>query len=700
MIRRIYTHLLLVSIYTAVSVAAALLLLPSCNQVSAQEARLESEKFGGRSFDYGQVDRISEEENLKIQKAIEENIEMLSKAGRIRSRVSLVGKIQLAWPTQKAPGVTDFNIGQIPYYVDQQPAFPNQTLDWNCGTRTYDRADGYNHSGTDIVSFPFPWKRMVNNEVFAVAAASGTIVLKQDGHPDNNCVSGNFPVNSIHILHRDGSIGWYLHLKKDSLTSKSEGDTVDEGEFLGVVGSSGNSTVPHLHFELYDSEGNLQDPFEGPCNSLNSFSWWKQQEPYRNSRINTMMTGSAQPQFPACPSPEITNEKTVFRPLDPLVTTAFFRDLQSGQRTDFEIIKPDGSIFSQWGFTSQNTFNAHFRFANWQLEADAPRGVWKYRANLDGTLYEIPFAVKRAPFDFDGDNKTDVAIYRSPDCGGGRTDPSGTNCTPTWWILRSSDLGVRAQVFYSGHPAITPEDFTGDGKADIAFFDQNINQANRQWYVLRSEDSSYYSFEFGSSGDIAAPGDFDWDGRSDPAVFRPANGTWYIVRSSDQEIQIVQFGAPGDKPTVADFDGDGVDDFGIFRPDSGQWWQLRSREGVKAFEFGTGTDRTAVGDYTGDGKADIAFFRPATGEWFVLRSEDDSYFAFSWGTSSDVPAPGDYDGDGIYDPAVFRTHAVEGTWYILGSTSGFQTVQFGSDGADTPVPSAYSRTGPFELAPS
>jgi uncharacterized delta-60 repeat protein len=274
----------------------------------------------------------------------------------------------------------------------------------------------------------------------------------------------------------------------------------------------------------------------------------------------------------------------------------------------------------------------------------------------------------KAPFDFDGDGKTDISIFR-PTLG-------------QWWYLRSSDSSNRAFQFGSSTDKIVPADYTDDGKTDIAVF----NPSTGFWSILRSEDSTFYGFPFGTSGDIAAPADYDGDGRTDAAVFRPSNSTWFISKSSGG-TSIQQFGATGDKPTVADYDGDGKADLAIYRVALGQWWYVRSSDGTnRAFQFGTATDKPIQGDYTGDGKADLAFFRPSTGEWFILRSEDSTFYGFPFGINGDIPASGDYDGDGRLDAAVFRPS--NSTWYLNRSTSGIQIVGFGANG-DQPVPSTF-----------
>jgi hypothetical protein len=275
----------------------------------------------------------------------------------------------------------------------------------------------------------------------------------------------------------------------------------------------------------------------------------------------------------------------------------------------------------------------------------------------------------KSPFDFDGDSKTDISIFR-PTLG-------------QWWIQKSQTAVTNVFTFGASTDKLVPADYTGDGKTDVAFF----RPTSGEWFILRSENASFYSFPFGSGTDIPAPGDFDNDGKIDPAVFRQSNGTWYILLSSGG-TRIEQFGVNGDLPVVGDYDGDGMADKAIFRPSNGQWWISRSQAGLIVASFGTNTDKTVQGDYTGDGKTDVAFFRPTSGEWFILRSENSSFYSFPFGISTDTPVPGDYDGDGKQDAGVFRGSNV--TWYINGSQSGQIIQSYGTSG-DIPTPNSFVR---------
>jgi len=328
----------------------------------------------------------------------------------------------------------------------------------------------------------------------------------------------------------------------------------------------------------------------------------------------------------------------------------------------------------RWGdYTSMNidpTDDCTFWYTN---EYYATTSATGYRTRI--ASFKFPgcvSAVNRAPMDFDGDNKTDVSVFR-PAPG-------------EWWYLKSSNGTNGAAQFGASTDTIAPADFTGDGKTDLAFF----RPSSGSWYVLRSDDLTFYAFPFGGAGDVPMPGDFDGDSKADAAVFRPSIATWYVNRSSGGTT-IQQFGLPTDLPVAADYEGDGKTDIAVFRPtgaNGAEWWIAKSSGGTFATQFGSATDKAVPADYTGDGKADVAFWIPSTGQWFILRSEDLTYYAFPFGGSGDSPVPGDYDGDGKADAAVFRPS--NSTWYANKSGGGTLIQQFGQTG-DLPVPNAFVR---------
>jgi uncharacterized delta-60 repeat protein len=351
----------------------------------------------------------------------------------------------------------------------------------------------------------------------------------------------------------------------------------------------------------------------------------------------------------------------------------------TGQSDDFTVVRyqSDGSLdtgFGNGGIVTTSIGNGNDKAYGMGIQPDGKIVVAGWTHN--GVDYDFglaryegdPVAPRRVPFDFDGDSKTDISIFR-PVVG-------------EWWYLKSSNGGNAALQFGSSADKLAPGDFTGDGKTDIAFW----RPLTGEWFILRSENNSFYSFPFGTTGDIPAPSDFDGDDRTDAAVFRPSTATWYVLNSGGG-TSIVNFGAPEDKPVPADFDGDGKTNIAIFRPGDGSWWYLQSSDSqYKVYRFGVGTDKPVQGDYTGDGKADLAVFRPSSGEWFVQRSEDGSYFSLPFGAPGDIAVPGDYDGDGKFDTSVFRPS--NSTWFMNQTTAGIGIVTFGTTG-DTPVPNAF-----------
>ena len=80
---------------------------------------------------------------------------------------------------------------------------------------------------------------------------------------DVTCDGNPVVANRVVLRHADGFETLYWHLKEGSVAVRV-GQRVVCGEGLGLVGSSGYSTVPHLHFEVSDADGVRVDPFAGP----------------------------------------------------------------------------------------------------------------------------------------------------------------------------------------------------------------------------------------------------------------------------------------------------------------------------------------------------------------------------------------------------------------------------------------------------
>ena len=98
-----------------------------------------------------------------------------------------------------------------------------------------------------------------------LAAADGEVVHVVDGLEDQ--VAGELPArgelpldeadgNSVVIDIDDGPYMLYAHMQPGSL-KVSEGDTVSKGDVIGLVGNTGNTLAPHLHFHVMDGPSPL-----------------------------------------------------------------------------------------------------------------------------------------------------------------------------------------------------------------------------------------------------------------------------------------------------------------------------------------------------------------------------------------------------------------------------------------------------------
>lgn len=355
---------------------------------------------------------LSNAQRELIHQEIASNKAQLKAEGKLQTLNKQGGHPLFIWPVSQASGHNYNSVWSTTNYIDHNPAFPNQISDYDCGTRSYDTSSGYNHKGFDIISWPFWWKQMELNQAINIAAAEGQITAKNDGSYDKNCTFNNDTPNYIAVEHSDGSTAWYLHMKNGELTTKGIGDFVAEGEFIGVIGSSGSSTLPHLHFEVYDIDNNLIDPSIGSCNDFNTDTWWLNQKNYYNPQVNAAITHDAPPEFFDCPQTEITHESNQFDLGDLVTFAVYFKDQEAGSSINLKITKPDNTILYNWDFALTDYYLNSYWY--WQYNVSM-EGTWKWETTYLGETTSHEFNV--GELGIEDSNLSQVNMYPNPTQG-------------------------------------------------------------------------------------------------------------------------------------------------------------------------------------------------------------------------------------------------------------------------------------------
>ena len=278
--------------------------------------------------------------------------------------------------------------------------------------------------------------------------------------------------------------------------------------------------------------------------------------------------------------------------------------------------------------------------------------------------------------DFDGDGKADFAVTRQ----------EGNQLI---WYLWQTTAGFKAVHWGTNFDNVVAGDYDGDNRTDLAIarLVQSV-PVKLDYYVLSSQTNSLLFNSVTSSGGpqwSQFPQDFDGDGKADPGVV-DIETRRITHRSSVTGGNVILIYTAGDFAIrIGDMDGDAnCEIVSVVLATRMVTTRNPATSMGQQFFFGITNDRYVPADFDGDGKGDLTIFRPSSGDWWWIRSSDSVVNVLHWGVDQDIPVPADYDGDNKTDQAVYRRSGPNGIFYVNGSQTGFQAFTWGLP-SDLPV---------------
>jgi murein DD-endopeptidase len=278
-------------------------------------------------------------------------------------------------------------------YFDRDPS--PAAVDFGCGRQTYD-----GHDGTD---FAIPDEKIMAQGVPVVAAAAGKVLRVRDGIVDRRLQSSTDKAgiegiecgNGMVIDHGNGWEAQYCHLRKDSVIVKP-GMQVAKGTKLGLVGTSGMTSFPHVHV-TFRYQKKAVDPFVGVdaklgCNVARNPIWDKP--------IDYISTGLIRAGFaPKPPDINFIWQGQFFATKLPAKSPALLFWVQSygvlaGDREHYKLFDPNGKIVADRASEIKAPSRTWLGYVGKRNNPNSPLtpGVWRAEYRLtrgDRVLTEI-----------------------------------------------------------------------------------------------------------------------------------------------------------------------------------------------------------------------------------------------------------------------------------------------------------------------
>ena len=269
---------------------------------------------------------------------------------------------------------------------------------------------------------------------------------------------------------------------------------------------------------------------------------------------------------------------------------------------------------------------------------------WFYKLNGPGTEIAKDWGIATDFFlvgNIDGDNNDDIIVWRT-----------GASGVAAFYALRSTNFTAYVEPFgQSGDDPTVIEDYNGDGKTDWAVYRSGALAGDPSTWFWRNSQTPGGAVNYvpwGQNGDFPAPGDYDGNGSADYVVQRNNGGgqARFWIRFSTGATDSIVWGTPTDVVVPGDYDGDGKTDIATVRGSGGaiQWW-IRSSVSPPAnplpITFGvSATDFPTQGDYDGDGDVEPAIWRPnadPTMNFFYSLNSGGGATLQEWGQNGDYP---------------------------------------------------------------
>ncbi len=286
----------------------------------------------------------------------------------------------------------------------------------------------------------------------------------------------------------------YAHLDAQWVV---EGQWLDQGQFIGLLGTTGGSTGPHLHFEERLNRVDQHAVFHGTALDYDS----------------TITSHN-------CGDVPITGDWNGDRRTD----VGVFRPTANGGL--FRLRQPAGKV------TKIRLGGAMDRpvTGDWNGDGQTDVGVWQRKKRTfvlrgpAGKTTSIRFGSRRdLPItgDWNGDGTTEVGVFR-----------------PRKSKVRLRDGAGQVTRFRFGSPAAVPVtgDWDGDGRGDVGAF----NVRTGTWSLRSTKTGRVTTESFGSTGTLPVPGDWDGDGSTTLGTWGPSNATF--IQQTGSTTTRVTFG--------------------------------------------------------------------------------------------------------------------------------------------------------------